>query len=105
MCPAAKFVLNRTITVKGRISWEINSTKGRKNISPTGLPKGNKWEKNLYLLVTSALIIIGSQKKKTSTKRWNRKKTAERLLEESYQQNSLSITLNISNKHTWTRGL
>jgi len=68
MCPAAKFVLNRTINVKGRISWEINSTKGRKNISPTGLPKGNKWEKNLYLLVTSALIIIGSQKKKPQPK-------------------------------------
>jgi hypothetical protein len=36
--PAERLVLRRIIKVKGRISWEKISTKGRKNIRPAGLP-------------------------------------------------------------------
>lgn len=36
--PLDKLVLKRIIRVKGRISWEKISTKGKNNISPTGEP-------------------------------------------------------------------
>jgi len=36
--PLDKLVLNRIIKVKGRISWEKISTKGKNNIKPTGDP-------------------------------------------------------------------
>jgi len=36
--PHEKLVLNRIIKVKGRISWEKISTKGKNNIKPTGDP-------------------------------------------------------------------
>ena len=38
MCPLDRLVLNRIIRVKGRISWEKISTKGRNSIRPIGDP-------------------------------------------------------------------
>lgn len=38
MWPEDKFVLRRIINVKGRISCEKISTKGKKSIKPTGAP-------------------------------------------------------------------
>lgn len=38
ICPLAKLVLNRIISVKGRIICEKISTKGKNNIKATGDP-------------------------------------------------------------------
>jgi len=51
MCPADKFVAKRIVNVNGRINWEKISTRGRRNISLVGVPKGTKWEKNEVKLV------------------------------------------------------
>ena len=38
MCPADRLVANRIVRVKGRITWEKISTRGKNNISPVGAP-------------------------------------------------------------------
>lgn len=38
ICPAERLVAKRIVRVRGRISWEKISTRGRKSISPDGAP-------------------------------------------------------------------
>lgn len=64
ICPLDKFVLNRIIRVKGRISWEKISIRGSKSINPTGAPYGSMWDKNSLSWEKDTQIIIGTQKSK-----------------------------------------
>ena len=64
MWPEERFVLSRIIKVKGRISWEKISTKGKNNIKPTGEPYGSMWAKKSFSWVLDTQIIRGSQNNK-----------------------------------------
>jgi len=50
ICPAARFVLNRTDKTNGRNATEIASIKGRNPIKKTGVDIGMKWARNLFPL-------------------------------------------------------
>lgn len=68
--PLDKLVLNRIIKVKGRISWEKISIKGKNNINPTGEPYGSMWAiKDLNCLIKTQTI-IGTQNSKESVRVW-----------------------------------
>jgi hypothetical protein len=66
--PEERLVLRRIIRVKGRISWEKISTRGRKSINPTGEPYGNMWDMNSFICVTETQIIKGTQNNKLTVK-------------------------------------
>ena len=56
-------VLNRIIKVKGRISCEKTSTRGKKSINATGAPKGSMWAMKDLNCVIITQRIIGHQKR------------------------------------------
>lgn len=68
--PLARLVLNRIIKVKGRISCEKISTKGKNNINATGEPYGNICDMKPLKLVVKTQIIIGIQKSKEIVTVW-----------------------------------
>ena len=63
MWPEERFVLSRIIRVKGRISWEKISTRGKKIISAVGAPKGNICATKDFIWVLKTQRIIGAQNK------------------------------------------
>ena len=66
--PAERLVAKRIVRVKGRISWEKISTRGRNNINPVGAPYGNMWETKPLKSRYKPKPIIGTQNKRALNK-------------------------------------
>ena len=66
--PAEILVANRIVKVKGRITWEKISTKGKNNIKAVGAPYGSIWDTIPLKLWYKPNPIIGTQNNKALNK-------------------------------------